>query len=63
MPRAVRYLATIPAAFVHAGMWVMQGLAEPFCARCRASLVPATLGATALELALVAFLARLWLRR
>jgi hypothetical protein len=62
MPWFARIPAAIAMAFVHGGMWAMEGLAQPFCARCRAVLIPIILGAVCLVFGVVAFLAHLWLR-
>lgn len=63
VPAPMRYLAAVGVAFLHGGMWAMQWLAEPFCARCRATLVPLIAFGAAIELSIIAWLARLWLKR
>jgi hypothetical protein len=62
VPRLVRYPAAVAMAFIHGGMWAMQWLAKPFCARCRGILVPLVLAGVAAAAAFVSFLVRLWMR-
>ncbi len=62
VPDFVGWVAAFAFAFMHGGLWAREELRGPYCARCRAKIVPATLIIAALIFGAVAFGARLWLK-
>lgn len=63
VPSWVVTTASLALAFGHAGMWVQEELSRPYCARCRAWIVPLAVAAAALIFVVVFGIAAFWLKR
>ncbi len=62
VPRWVKWAASFSLAFAHGGMWANEELSKPYCARCRALIIPLSLSFAALALLLASVGLALWLR-
>lgn len=63
VPAVVKVPASVALAFMHGGMWVFRELSQPYCARCRARLVPFVVAATLAVLAAAAMGVAIWTSR
>lgn len=62
VPGAVVWGAATACAFFHGGLWAREQLTRPYCARCRALLVPGIVLAAVGIFAVAAAGAIVWLR-
>ena len=62
VPAWVKWVASFSLAFAHGGMWANEELSRPYCARCRAVVIPMALSIAAVGLTLAGVGLLIWLR-